>query len=105
MPQTRPRWVSSVRSTLPAPTSYIGSSDADASLLPSGENTKPQTGHEPPSSVRSAFLVPTSHTYIVRSSDAEASLLPLGENATFQTQPKWGLGRPLGFPSTLTTYG
>ena len=76
---------SSVCSTAPEPASHsltVLSSDADASVLPSGEKATALTAYKWPSSVYSTAPDPASHSLTVLSHDADASVLPSGEKAT-----------------------
>ena len=57
------------------------SSDADASILPSGEKTTALTDPEWPLSDCSTAPDPVSHSLTVLSYDADASVLPSGEKA------------------------
>lgn len=67
------------------------SSDADARVLPSGENATAQTGFEWPMSVQRVTPVVESQSLIILflSSDPDARVSPSGENATALTSSEW----------------
>lgn len=65
------------------------SRDADASCLPSCENTTDRTEREWHFSVCCSAPDLVSHNLMVLSSDADASRLPSGKNATDKTEPEW----------------
>jgi len=58
------------------------SSDADVTVLPSGEKATALMASVWPFSVCRAVPVPASHSRTVLSSDADATVLPSGEKAT-----------------------
>ncbi len=76
----------------------VWSSEAEASLFPSGEKATTTSQPEWPSSVLRDAPITASESRTVQLSEAEASCLPSGENVTALTQSEWPSSLPRDAP-------